>query len=193
MVGGRKNTATTEKILIITFCSTLIKPRVASSRKVILSDKKAHWALSACVSEIASSIAAAVVASVLATCFRKTNRRLILCKLSLICEFRSAAAPSFLMADFKNWLDFLTRLSRTFTPNTSCDTSSNDDTTSSELKATRLTISSNNPVNKWADVWNFSWGRKSLAEKFLKDVGVMSCTVSMNCLPKINVTADVLG
>ncbi len=46
MVGGRKMTAATEKILMILFWLTLMKPSVVSSRNLILSKRKAVLAIS---------------------------------------------------------------------------------------------------------------------------------------------------
>ncbi len=49
-VGGSRATAATEKILMIWFCSRLIRPRVASIRKVTLDDMETLSSLSAAAS-----------------------------------------------------------------------------------------------------------------------------------------------
>ena len=43
MVGGRNTTAAMEKILMIWFCSILMKPWVESIRKLIFSNRKVAW------------------------------------------------------------------------------------------------------------------------------------------------------
>ena len=45
-VGGRNTTAAIEKILMILFCSMLMKPIAASIRKLTLSNRKAVWLVS---------------------------------------------------------------------------------------------------------------------------------------------------
>ena len=49
-MGGRKTTAATEKILMMPFCSIEIRPSTASSRKLILPDRKVAWSVSETIS-----------------------------------------------------------------------------------------------------------------------------------------------